>query len=204
MSSAICSNVPVMARPTIFDQQEALEKAMQLFWRQGYKGTSINDLIRATGMHPGSIYGRFKSKKALFLAALDHYNAITLANIEHIFSTASSPLAAIRAFFSYLTTRVSNDTEGKGCLLINSAQELANSDVEIRDKIAKAYAEMNRLFHEQLLSAQQQHLLNEQQDTQSMAAFLLTCIWGINAISTTQMNNYALDEIVDTALRVLQ
>lgn len=55
-----------MARPQAFDQQQVLQNAMELFWRQGYASTSVRDLTEATRLQPGSLYGAFKSKRQLF------------------------------------------------------------------------------------------------------------------------------------------
>src|ERR1700726_2934058 len=65
----------VIGRPREFDIDRALERAMELFWRQGYEGTSVADLTRELGLTRPSLYAAFKSKEALFLRALDLYEA---------------------------------------------------------------------------------------------------------------------------------
>ena len=70
-----------MARPREFDADEALDKAMHLFWAKGYYDTSIRDLVEATGVNYYGLYGTFESKHGLFLAALDRYRAKVTSQI---------------------------------------------------------------------------------------------------------------------------
>ena len=65
----------MIGRPKGFDVDKALERAMELFWRQGYEGTSLADLTRELGLTRPSLYAAFESKKGLFLKALDLYEA---------------------------------------------------------------------------------------------------------------------------------
>ena len=62
-----------MAGVKQFDQDVLLDQAMAVFWRNGYQGTSIQDLVEATGVNRGSLYATFGDKCGLFLAVLDHY-----------------------------------------------------------------------------------------------------------------------------------
>src|SRR6202011_688874 len=68
-----CSNLAAMAGVKQFDRDEVLDRAMAAFWTRGYEATSIDDLVQATGIGRGSLYGTFGDKRQLFLAALDHY-----------------------------------------------------------------------------------------------------------------------------------
>ncbi len=63
-----------MARPREFDIEEAVEGAMQIFWRQGYGATNLPDLLTAMGLTRGSFYKAFKDKRAVYLAALQRYD----------------------------------------------------------------------------------------------------------------------------------
>ena len=62
-----------MSRPRQFNRDDVLEKAMQIFWSQGFAGTSIQDLVKATGLNRGSLYGAFQDKENLYAEALDRY-----------------------------------------------------------------------------------------------------------------------------------
>src|ERR1700730_11789741 len=67
------SNLNDMAGVKQFDRDEVLDRAIVAFWTRGYEATSIDDLVEATGINRGSIYGTFGDKRRLFLMALDRY-----------------------------------------------------------------------------------------------------------------------------------
>ena len=62
-------------RPRAFDRDDALDRAMHLFWRRGYEATSVSDLTESMGITPPSLYAAFGDKKRLFLEAVDRYQA---------------------------------------------------------------------------------------------------------------------------------
>src|ERR1700738_3778032 len=68
-----CSNLAEMAGVKQFDRDEVLDRAMAAFWTRGYEATSIDDLVEATGINRGSLYGTFGDKRRLFLSALHRY-----------------------------------------------------------------------------------------------------------------------------------
>ena len=83
-----------MARPPQFDRSEILEKATQLFWEHGYRGASVSDLVKATGLLPGSIYASFGNKEGVFIACLEYYSVKLEGNREQ-FERESSPLLSL-------------------------------------------------------------------------------------------------------------
>ena len=121
-----------MARPREFDIDEALEKAMQLFWTKGYEATSMTDLTDAMGLNKGSLYAAFGSKHDLFLAAIKRYlardRAVFLANFD-------GPLSLKDAIRTHLIEYVGTFHKGvlvpRGCLAINSLAELAAHDEQV-------------------------------------------------------------------------
>jgi AcrR family transcriptional regulator len=63
-----------LGRPRAFDAEKALDRAMQVFWRKGYLGTSLSDLTDAMGINRPSLYAAFGNKKSLFRKVLDRYS----------------------------------------------------------------------------------------------------------------------------------
>ena len=63
-----------------FDEDVTIDRAVEVFWRQGYAATSIDDLVRATGLGRGSLYGAFGNKTEFFLRAIDQYR-LTVAEL---------------------------------------------------------------------------------------------------------------------------
>jgi TetR/AcrR family transcriptional regulator, transcriptional repressor for nem operon len=125
-----------MAGVKQFDRNEALDRAMVTFWTRGYEATSIDDLVQATGIGRGSLYGTFGDKRQLFLAALDHYwNTVGM----EMFAELPDPEArhAIERMFDALIRRASNPKLPRGCLFTNTSLECPTCGDEIARKIAE-------------------------------------------------------------------
>ncbi|MDQ0889655.1 AcrR family transcriptional regulator [Paenibacillus sp. V4I9] len=80
-----------MPRPKEFDQEIALDKAMELFWQQGYERTSIQDLVEKTGVHRGSLYDTFGDKNQFFLTCLDRFRQVSNHRLFSILDEPGSP-----------------------------------------------------------------------------------------------------------------
>ena len=88
-----------MARPRTFDRDEVLDRAVQLFWTQGYERTSVQDLVDSMGIQRGSLYAAFGDKKHLFLEALDRYEQTFRGEMERLLDGPGRAHDGIRAVF---------------------------------------------------------------------------------------------------------
>ena len=110
-----------------FDQEYVLQQAQSLFWQNGYYATSMQQIITATGLKPGSLYLAFGNKAGLFQAVLDHYANNNIDKIKECIEHSPSPQLGICNFFIGLVDS-SCQSNYNGCLLINSKLELAAND----------------------------------------------------------------------------
>jgi len=107
-------------RPRAFDEAKVLEAALEVFWRQGYEATSLDDLTSAMGLSRSSFYGAFGSKQAVLAAALKAYSDANLARLKEIAAAGGpDPVGAMLAALTGL------EAGQKGCLLVNCITELA-------------------------------------------------------------------------------
>ena len=91
-----------MARPKGFDPAVALDRAAAVFWENGYAATSVQDLVDRMGINRFSLYDTFGDKRALYLAALDHYQRKRGERLIRVLEETPDGLAAIRAYFDCL------------------------------------------------------------------------------------------------------
>jgi len=127
-----------------YDEAEVLESAMLAFWTQGYQGTSIADLVLATGLNRGSLYAGFGNKRDLFLRALKHYDQSYRVGFLMKLREDRAPREAILATFDAIAR--GNDTMPGGCLMVNSAMELAPHDDEIAVLIEDSMGQVEAFF----------------------------------------------------------
>ncbi|MDJ0911225.1 MAG: TetR/AcrR family transcriptional regulator [Woeseiaceae bacterium] len=121
-----------VGRPREFDEDKALEAAMEAFWQKGYEATSLSDLCNCTGLHKGSLYQTFGSKHELFMRALRNYTDRTFAEVASVISESQSPLENIRAVMHLVINQASEES---GCMMMNSLAELAPHDPEVKEAL---------------------------------------------------------------------
>jgi len=115
-------------RPRNFDEAEALDAAMQVFWQKGFEATSLDDLTRAMGLSRSSFYAAFGNKQDLFLRAVDHYSKRGLRALKDVADTSrGDPVDAM------LQALANPEGGTKGCLLINCITELAPHDEQVAE-----------------------------------------------------------------------
>ncbi len=131
-----------MARPREFDPENVLSAATALFWRSGYAGTSLAQLDRAVGINRASLYNAFGDKRRLFLACLDHYGGREISAAVDLLSGPETGDAKVRKLFNGPVKAVLNGKDRRGCLLCNSAVEVAPHDPQVE---AAVMQHLNRL-----------------------------------------------------------
>ncbi len=121
---------------------------MSAFWRRGYGATSMDQLMGCMGIGRGSIYNAFGNKRALFICALRHYIG-TGGALRSVQSPRSPTQAIMMAFEHIVGTAMANGAHD-GCLVVNTALELAPHDEEIAQIVNEVFAETERLFRTKL------------------------------------------------------
>ncbi len=175
-----------MARPTQYDRDTILDKAMQTFWEHGYCATSMANLVETTELNPGSLYAAFESKQGLFLATLDRYGMGSAAKLRRHLEQAESPLEAIETYFDQLVEGIEQRPAKNSCFLVNTVLELSRRDAEIRERINQHFAQVESVFLQALYAARDKGELDASKDCEALAAFLMNNIWGLRVLAGTQ------------------
>ena len=140
-----------MARPREFDEAAVLEAVKDVFWREGYEGTSYADLIAASGLHKGSLYAAFGDKKSLYLHALRTYDdgevsgAVALLSGEDNASGKSGP-ERIASLLNMVVDAVARNGDRRGCLLCNAAVDQAPHDIDVEQAVSEGFERMQNAF----------------------------------------------------------
>jgi TetR/AcrR family transcriptional repressor of nem operon len=168
-----------VGRPREFDEERALEAAMDEFWKKGYESTSLNDLCCCTGLHKGSLYQAFGDKHQLFMRSLNHYADREFKEVADVAFQQDSPLDSIRAL---VRTVCDHAAEGRGCLMINSLVELAPHDPEVREMLANEGQRRIQVMAQLLEQAQEKGQIRPELDPTRLAQQLMVGLAGSAAL----------------------
>lgn len=192
-----------MPRPKEFDRTEVLDRALELFWRCGYEGTSMQELVDAMGIHRGSLYGTFGDKHALFLAALRRYDELWISRFVEPLSAPGQVRPAVR---HVLEQACRDATEGvrRGCLLTNSAVELAPHDPELARRVRGTLSRVEDALRAALERAQGTGELSADADPRALARFLIGVLQGLRVLSRSGAEPEALQDTVEISMQALE
>jgi TetR/AcrR family transcriptional repressor of nem operon len=191
-----------MARPKQFDPDEALDAAMKLFWEQGYEGTSVQELVERTGVHKRSMYYTFGDKHALFVKALSRYAADTEQQLRAAAEAPGSATDAIRALLETALPGAAGDLPA-GCLLVNSATELAARDPDAAGPVEHHFATSERVLKDLVARGQDEGEIATRLTPAALATLLNSTWLGLRVQSRAGTPPAQLRAGVDAAIAVL-
>jgi TetR/AcrR family transcriptional repressor of nem operon len=191
-----------MARPREFDEEAVLDAVVECFWHRGYEATSVRDLMETTGLTGASLYNAFGDKRALFRAALDRYVESSIG--ERIRRCeALPPRQAIAAFFEEILRRSLTDRQRKGCMLVNSALEVAPHDAKFRKIIAAVLVRIEAFFFQCVEAGQADGTITRSMPAQNIAHHLLGVLMGVRVLARVRPDRALLEGAVVPALALL-
>jgi TetR/AcrR family transcriptional regulator, transcriptional repressor for nem operon len=192
-----------MARPRTFDEADALDAAIDCFWRRGYGATSVRDLGDEMGLGSASLYNAFLDKRTLFLRALDRYLDGTMRERIARLERSLPPKEAVRAFIDEIVERSLNDPERRGCMLINAAAEFGARDPEFGEEIAARLDELQRFFRRMLARARSDGSIPMERDPAEMSRLMLGVVVAIRVLARIRPQRALLKGIAQPAMALL-
>lgn len=188
-----------MPRKKQYNPEEALEKAMLVFWENGYRSTSLRMLEKELGINQFSIYSSFENKHNLFVSVLKRYQKFMREGILQILITSDGDLDDIRQFFNAFVNAVQSGKTPSGCLVANTAAEVGASDPEIHEALSEYFNMMENIFFNLLEKSQQKGKLSPDTDLHSKAKYLVTCTEGLS-LSSKVMDQPNLDAFITSVM----
>jgi AcrR family transcriptional regulator len=188
-------------RPPVFDHDEALGKALRIFWKRGYEGASMAELTEALGINRPSIYAAFGNKEALFRKALERYR---FGPVAYVAEAMQEPTA--RGVVEKLLTRsaemLTDGNNPRGCLIVQGALSCGQGSELIQQELIayrKAYEDALRQRFEM---AQAQGELPDHSSPANLAKYVATIHQGMSVQATSGATRQALLAVVQVALKV--
>lgn len=187
-----------MARHREFDEEEALAKALEVFWQRGYTAAGMQELCAAMGLNPGSVYSAYGSKHDLFVAAMRRYLANTAREGIGLIAANPSGVDGIRDYFNYMIEGIVEGRRRWGCFGTNAFMEMGDRD----DTIKKIMTEHFQRLEDAFLTALQRTRASGaySRDLADCARYLVCMAQGLNVMAKTAPDRAKLQGVVSAAL----
>lgn len=197
-------NKEMAGRPKIFDEQEAIQKATEVFRNKGYDTASADELLNAMGIGKGSFYLAFKGgKQELYVRSIKQFSENFTKKITQLLENSEDQIEFIRQFFLILADAEDCDIE-RGCYLGNALVQLSEKDEDIKKITAELLKGLQIIFAKAIQKAQQNKQLKTQEDPEILA-WHLTNLWnGIHVTRRMESSPEILRSMIEMNLRVLE
>jgi TetR/AcrR family transcriptional repressor of nem operon len=192
-----------MARHKEFERDEALQKAMEVFWARGYEATSMQNLVEHMGINRQSLYDTFGDKHSLYLEALDRYQEVESRKIFELLEKPGPVKKALKQVFAGVIEGAFGEGQRRGCLMNNAMSELAGRCKATAEKTQRNMAAIEEAFYRALLRGKKEGELQQLRDPRAVARFLYNSFQGLVLTSKASRDRRALEDVVKVTLSVL-
>jgi TetR/AcrR family transcriptional repressor of nem operon len=190
-----------MGRHKEFDPQEVLDKAMALFWRQGFEKTSMQELVDATGIHKRSMYDTFGDKHNLFLMALGRYADVAERQQRQSTARAGDARQIIRKLLE--SSIVVAPENAFGCMLVNCATEVAGHDSQAAARIHDNFDRSEELITQIVARGQAKSEITGKYEAAGLGSIIFNTWLGIRVQARSGTPAPKLQKMVDNAMVLL-
>ena len=188
-----------MPRQKQFNQEEALIKAMELFWEKGYASTSLNDLTARLSISKGSFYDTFHGKRAIFDKALALYRTANVEKAATLLNSEADVKIGMRKLCELSIESAIADSKYKGCFIANTCSELAARDSEIKSLLD----DHNKVMYDLIYNYLKKGGLKKGKDLQGITNLFITLLTGINVEVKYKRGKQQFLKSIDLVLKLL-
>ncbi len=189
-----------MGRQQRYDRTETVEKAMNLFWRSGFSGTSMRDLEDCLDMRPGSIYANFGNKEHLYIESMDHYADKTFTAFKSHVENAESFMDGLGIFIRQLLFTKDNPCS---CLLAKTLADINPDNAALRNKASLMIAEFEDTIVTEMDKAVTSGEISENCDIRALARIIQVQIIGLRSYAEMQKPKAVIEKLVIDALKII-
>lgn len=193
-----------MPRTKAFDEEQVLQKAMSLFWKQGFHATSMQNLVDELGISRASLYDTYGDKRSLFLKAFDLYRSQTRSILKQKLQTKPQLIEGFRNLFYTEIEQSLKDRDAKGCFVVNTTTELLPGDEEITRCVCENKKVFTNIVVEYLEYGKKAGQLAEDKDTQALADLFYTFFNGLKVVIKLGGSETELKQMVEEVLKLVE
>ncbi|MFD0690043.1 TetR/AcrR family transcriptional regulator [Actinomadura fibrosa] len=192
-----------MGRPKQFDPQDAVEQAMQVFWRKGYGATTPQDLVDALGIGKGSLYNAFGSKHALFEQALRRYRDSQSLLLMEMLEEPGPVKERLRKALWFLVETDLADPDRRGCMAVNAAAELAATDETAAGLVRRMLDRTEGAFRALVEEGQRTGEIDAGRDARAIGSLLLNTVVGLRLLARVAEGPDRQSRVINAVLDTL-
>jgi AcrR family transcriptional regulator len=191
-------------RPRSFDPQSALDRALEVFWRNGFKGSSMNELTAAMGISKPSLYAAFGDKESLYRKALERYAALGAARSASILENEPDARRAIDQYLRATASGLTDPALPGGCFIVNGSADCGASttplgvESALRDAMRQGEARLQARLERARIDGQ----LPKNATVPELAMFFNALLVGMGVLAKSGAHFAELETLIDTAMRV--
>lgn len=185
-----------MPKSILFDKEKVMQNVIELFWKKGYNGTSMQDLVDATGLNRSSFYNSFGDKFSLFEASLKYYQEQQYNWLTKTCNEGKTPKEAIVSLFKGIIDDIKENGQ-KGCMLTSCTSEMSH-DPRVKEFLIDNKDRVVSTFESLILKSQHLGELPKEKNAKVLALYLFSNLQGLRI---TSMIDDDLEEVVNEILR---
>ena len=183
-----------------FNKEKVLEAASNIFRQKGYNGTSIDDILTATGLSRSSLYDSFNDKHNLYLQALEFYKNNEQALYGKLDEKPVNGLQKIEVLFKEVVNHLINHPDDNGCLMVNAAAEMSKQCFKTQQVICNNKDEVQDLLTTWLTDAQEKKVLTLSKPVKTYSQYLYNTLLGLRVMSQSNAGKTELLNVVKITL----
>ncbi|MBA2611236.1 MAG: TetR/AcrR family transcriptional regulator [Bacteroidetes bacterium] len=183
-----------------FDKDKVLEAASNVFHEKGYNGTSIDEILTATGLSRSSLYDSFKDKHNLYLQSLEFYKESNDKKFQSVDEKNLNGFQKLETMFKGVVNHLVENPDDNGCLLVNAAAEMSKQCFKTSQVICNNKDEVQNLFSSWISDAEQKKVLKLNKPAKIYGQFLYNTLCGLRVMSQSGAGKTELNNVVKVAL----
>jgi len=192
-----------MSRTKNFDAESTLDRAIELFRKQGYQATTPAQLVEHMKISRSSLYDTYGDKRALYIKALRRYADRIEEQFNAIVANAGSGKEGIRGYMDLSLEGCFGENMPAGCLLVNSVAELPGDELELLSIITDSTERSRKLLLKLLKRAQSEGELSARANLPRLADYLMNAVSGLTISAKSGVSKKICQQVVDTTLSIL-
>lgn len=192
-----------MARTKAFDETAVIDRALAMFWQQGYEATSVRDLLSHTGISSSSLYATFGDKHDLFCATLDRYRAMEREQFAVILAASQAIRPTLNDLYVTLIDTLLLDDGSRGSFTLNTAIELGGRDLPVLGRLRQHFGDVCVMLESPLAEAQARGEINPALPAADLARYVLFGLYTLATMARIYPERGLLESMAGMHLAIL-